>query len=115
MYAGTHQREPVSERGLLGGTTAFLRATRIPKTAGAAISQNITPQTSQPQTMSSPMKANSRKFHPSEPNSSPHIGTSRLGALIESAAAEPIMAVISMTGIAMAMRNEPSGHGCELT
>ena len=105
----------MSACGLLGGTTAFLTATRIPKTAGAAISQNSTPQTSQPQTMSSPLKANSRKFHPSEPNSTPHIGISRLGALIDSAAADPTMAVISMTGIAMAMRNEPSGHGCELT
>jgi hypothetical protein len=89
---------------LLGGTTAVLRASSIPKTAGAAISQNITPQTSQLQTMPSPSNANSKKFHPSEPNSSPHIGISRLGALIEIAVADPTMAVISMTGIAMAMR-----------
>jgi len=61
------------------------------------------------------LKANSRKFQPSEPNRTPHIGISRFGAPTDIAAAEPNIAVSSMTGTATAMSHEPSGHGWALT
>ena len=55
------------------------------------------------------MKPASRKFQPSVPNRKAHIGISRFGAWTEIAAAEPAIAVMIMTGIAI--RDEPGAGG----
>src|SRR4051812_26245570 len=114
-YAGTHHREPPSGGAVSDGSTARLTDTRIAKTAGAAISQNITPQTSQPQTTPALVKLYSRKFQPSSPKSSAHIRMSRLGALMEMEAIDPKIAVSSRMGIATGSSQVPSGQGCALT
>ena len=86
-------------------------------TAGRAISSNITPQTSQPHTMPSGAAERELQEVPARGcrTARAHIGISRFGALSEMAHAEPTIAVMIMTGMAIAISPAPSGHGWALT
>lgn len=115
-YAGTHRSDPTGVVRFLGGATISRTPWKMPRSAGSAISSKTTPHTSQPQTMPSlVMKANSRKFQPSEPKSAPYIGISRFGAFTELAAKAPPIAETIITGMPRAIRPAPSGQGWALT
>ncbi len=85
----------------------FFKATHIPYHAGAARAQNMTPQTMKPTSMPS-VNPSSRKFHPSEPKSSAHIGSRSAGAPIAEPTPDPTNIATSMAGIAIEISHAPS-------